>query len=319
MSNSRPRVSVVMAAYNSASYIERAIRSFLEQTYPDTTLYICNDCSRDDTGEIAERYSRENDRIKVLHNEVNSGFVATMNRLFEAADSDYICILDSDDWMTPNRVEHQVSIIEKYGADAVLSEYIHTDGKDNFTYSAFKYPEPTLMDPGSRDVVGSSGSLMMSKKVQKAITGYHTYFADAFCADVYMIYKIASDFKLYYDPSHLYFYVQTPGSMTQTFDLYKLSKLSLAVEIVREQKMGGKDLLESCEFEELERRRLKIVNNRKWRSVQYQMYAARFTDQQMLKTAVPMSFKAIWNDPFNFAAYRSLLYSIRSSAKRLFT
>lgn len=318
MNNSRPRVSVVMAAYNSAAYIERAISSFLGQTYPHTILYICNDCSRDNTGEIAERYGREHNNIKVLHNDVNKGFVATMNRLFEAADGDYICILDSDDWMAPDRVEHQVDIIEKYGADAVLSEYIHTDGKDSFTYGALKYPEPTLMNPESRDVVGSSGSLMMSKKVQQAITGYHTYFADAFCADVYMIYKIASNFKLYYDPSHLYFYVQTPGSMTQTFDMYKLSKLSLAVEIVLEQKMSGKDLLESGEFEELERRRLKIANNRRWRSVQYQMYAARFTDQQMLGRAFPMSAKAIWNNPFNFAAYRSLLYCVRSSAKKLF-
>lgn len=306
-----PKVTVVMAAYNSAAFIHHGIDSFLEQTYKNAELLICDDGSKDATRQIALTYALQHPTIKVIYNEPNKGYVATMNRMFDEADGDYICILDSDDRMTKDRIERQLEIIETYKADAVISEYIYHDGKDDYNYARQKYDEPTPISSNSADVISASGSLMMSKEVQKAIIGYDPYFSDAFCADNYFITKISERFKLYYDPKHLYYYTQTPGSMTQVFSLYKLSKQSLVLELIKQRQLTGTDLLESNQLGELETRRTAIMKDRKWRSHYYQLYGARYIDQQMARQGIMMALKSAYYNPSNTNAFRTLIYGLK--------
>lgn len=306
-----PNVTVVMAAYNSAVFIHHGIESFLQQTYKNVSLLICDDGSKDDTRRIALDYAGKHPNIRVIYNEPNKGYVATMNRLFDEADGDYICILDSDDRMTPDRVERQLETIRAYGADAVISEYIYHDGKEDYNYAVQKYSEPTRISANSTDVISASGSLMMSKAVQRATIGYDAYFSDAFCADNYFITKIAERFKLYYDPKHVYYYVQTTGSMTQVFSLYKLSKQSLVLELIKERQVTGTDLLERGQLDALEAKRKKIQGDRKWLSHHYQLYGARYIDQKMVKQGIVMALKAFYYNPMNTSSVRTLIYGLK--------
>lgn len=306
-----PLVSVLMAAYNREAIIASGIESFLKQTYPNAELLVCDDCSTDNTVAVVEHYAKKHPNIVLYKNERNKKFIHTINWLFAQAKGDYICICDSDDWMADNRIAHQLHILQQYGADAVISEFnhVHSDGK--ISPHGARSTAPFVIKENSKDVFFPSGSLFMKRSVIEKVKGYPEYFADAFCADIYFINTIAANFKLMYDPTHIYYYRLTPGSMTQAFDLYKLSKLELAHFLIKQRVETGTDFLEQQNFEALEKERVKIFNDKKWQSEQYRLYAARAIDENDFKQAARLIKKAYGSNLFSLQNYQTLLYYIR--------
>ena len=66
-----PKFSIVLPTYNGARYLARSIESVLAQTETDWELIIVNDCSVDNTLEIAQRYAQKDNRITVITNQQN--------------------------------------------------------------------------------------------------------------------------------------------------------------------------------------------------------------------------------------------------------
>lgn len=311
-----PKVSVLMAAYNRADLIQFGIESFLRQSYPNVELIICDDCSTDNTLDVVRAYAARHHTIKWYKNEVNKKFVPTVNWMFSVADGDYICLLDSDDEMAEDRVAHQLGILQRYGADAVISELARINKDGGLVPNPPRATEPFRIVPDSKDVHFPSGSIMMHRKVVEKVKGYHPYFADAFCGDIYMINSIATDFKLMYDPRCLYHYRLTEGSMTQTFDLYTLSKLALARFLIEQRKQTGTDYLEQGDMEALEAKRLQILNDKKWQAEQYRIYAARAIDDGRREEALKMITRSLTLNPFSSMTCKTALYYLRKVRER---
>ena len=110
MSSRNIEVSVIMACHNSAAYLDEAISSVLGQTLGDLELILIDDCSSDNTLEIAERYRSMDDRVSILSLPVNSGPAIARNAGIRAAKADWIGILDSDDVSMPSRFEEQLRL-----------------------------------------------------------------------------------------------------------------------------------------------------------------------------------------------------------------
>lgn len=95
--------TVIIAAYNVAATIERAILSALAQ--PETTeTIVVDDASKDGTADLAEQLARADARVKVIGMPANAGPAAARNRAIEAAASPWIAILDGDDYFLPGRL-----------------------------------------------------------------------------------------------------------------------------------------------------------------------------------------------------------------------
>lgn len=305
-----------MTAYNRAHLIATGIESFLRQTYPNKELVICDDCSTDNTWEVICGYASKHPNIRVFRNNQNKGFLFTINYLFTLANGAYVCICDSDDWMVDIRMEHQYQFLQAHGADAVISEYIHVREDGVPHPQKPRHDRPTRIIARTRDVYFPSGSLMIRREALKQVEGYHPYFADAFCADIYLFNEIADRFVFYYDPTHVYYYRLTPGSLTQTFNLYSLSKLALMDELFQRQRDTGTDWLKEGDLDTLEQVRARLEVDKAWRSKQYQVYAARQVDLGQYKQAWHMTRQAIINNPFNKDAYRTLFYLLRRRIQR---
>ncbi|GAL83783.1 glycosyl transferase [Sporocytophaga myxococcoides] len=101
------KVSVLMAAYNSAKFIGEAIESILTQSFKSFELIIVNDGSTDLTEGVIQRYLHD-ERIRYHKNDHNKGLVYTRNRLLELASAEYIAIMDSDD------IAHQERLLRQY-------------------------------------------------------------------------------------------------------------------------------------------------------------------------------------------------------------
>lgn len=136
------KFSILMAAYNAEKYIAEAIESVRKQSYENWELIIVNDCSIDSTKEIVTRYAHEDDRIRVLQTDMNSG-APWMPRLIglENARYNYITYLDADDTfgldflsiLTTRILETEADGILCYGAPSLKD--IVAEGKDCVKYT----------------------------------------------------------------------------------------------------------------------------------------------------------------------------------------
>lgn len=114
-------VSIIMPAFNAARFLEEAIQSVLDQTYRDWELLVIDDGSADQTAQIAEAFSREDARIRLIKNEYNMGVAETRNRGVALAAGEWIAFLDSDDCWHPEKLEKQLAFARENGAEFVFS------------------------------------------------------------------------------------------------------------------------------------------------------------------------------------------------------
>ena len=97
----RPTVSVLMTAFNRERYIGPAIESVLAQTFTDFELIVVDDCSTDDTVEVARSYLSD-PRVRLVQNERNLGDYPNRNHAATLAVGEYLKYHDSDDLMYPH-------------------------------------------------------------------------------------------------------------------------------------------------------------------------------------------------------------------------
>lgn len=115
----RPRVSVLLPAYNAAGSLSEALGSVLNQTLNEVEVIVVDDASRDGTRALAERASAADPRVRVLGTERNGGAAAARNRALGAARGDWLALLDADDRFAPDRLARLVELGERRQADIV--------------------------------------------------------------------------------------------------------------------------------------------------------------------------------------------------------
>lgn len=104
-----PMVSIVMPAYNHAKYVERGIKSVLDQNYAPLELIVIDDGSRDDTWATIQRVQRESKTAFTALTQPNAGVCKTLNRGIALARGEFIAVIASDDYFLPGKVAAQVA------------------------------------------------------------------------------------------------------------------------------------------------------------------------------------------------------------------
>jgi glycosyltransferase involved in cell wall biosynthesis len=146
MTGHKPKVTVLMPAYNAANYIGEAIDSVLQQTFTDFELLIINDGSTDNTKQVIESY--DDNRIILIGHLVNHGIAAALNTGLSKANGEYIARFDADDICVPERLQEQVSFLDNHpdyvltGSDA---EYISENGEHLFYFKSLGHIHEQLL------------------------------------------------------------------------------------------------------------------------------------------------------------------------------
>lgn len=112
-------ISIIVPVYNVEKYIERCIKSLLQQSYKDLEIILVNDGSKDKSGEICEFWKKKDSRIKVIHKE-NGGLPSARNEGLKNANGENILFVDSDDFLIKNACQ-TLSLYLNY--DMVLFKY----------------------------------------------------------------------------------------------------------------------------------------------------------------------------------------------------
>lgn len=109
---SGPLVSVIIPTYGGASFLGRAIRSILDQTYSNLELIIVDDKSPDDTAEVVQQF--DDPRIKYIRHEVNQGAATARGTGRRNSSGAIIAFLDQDDRFHPEKLEKHVTFLENH-------------------------------------------------------------------------------------------------------------------------------------------------------------------------------------------------------------
>jgi glycosyltransferase involved in cell wall biosynthesis len=121
-----PDVTIVLVAYNRATFLQRTLDCIVKQTYPNFELLICDDCSIDNTPEVARRYAAMDQRIQHVRNPVNLGMPGNLNAGIKRANCDLIAILHDGDIYHPELIEKwRAALLEHPNAGFVFNVYRH--------------------------------------------------------------------------------------------------------------------------------------------------------------------------------------------------
>ena len=118
-------VSLIIPIYNTEQFIERCLRSVFEQTFENVEYILINDCTPDNSLEIAKQISAfyPNKNIKIIENEANLGSAGVRNVGIRVALGKYIIYIDSDDYVEPTMLEDMYNMTEEGNVDIVVADY----------------------------------------------------------------------------------------------------------------------------------------------------------------------------------------------------
>ncbi len=133
------RISVIVPAYNIASWLPRSLESLLAQTHRDLEIVVVDDGSSDNTSEVLSDYAAKFSNIKAIHKE-NGGVTSARLRGVKEASGDWIAFMDGDDYVEPQMYARLLENAKVSGADIshcghqiLFSdgrvEYVHKSGK----------------------------------------------------------------------------------------------------------------------------------------------------------------------------------------------
>lgn len=133
MENKEELVSIIVPVYNSENFIRDTIKTVKEQTYTNWELLLVNDCSTDESKNLIEQYVKEDERIKLINLENNSGAAVARNTGIEQAEGKYIAFLDADDLWHKEKLQKQIKFMEDNKCEFSFSsyEFVDKDGKRN--------------------------------------------------------------------------------------------------------------------------------------------------------------------------------------------
>lgn len=232
-----PAISIVIPAYNVERYIGKCISSLINQTFTDYEIIAVNDGSTDSTLEILRHFESQYPFITVI-DQKNSGISQARNAGLDLARGEYICFVDSDDFVAPTYLEELYNACVETGAEISCCYYYFRFVESEFL---FEYPfrcrgvlnRTEAMNKLLRDV--QIQSLMWNKMYKRSLfTDYDIRFPSMCFEDMAIANKLFSHAnRVVVLDRPLYYYNQHPTSTLATMNADKINDFIRAVAMVR--------------------------------------------------------------------------------------
>ena len=212
-----PTISVIMATYNRASLISRAIESILDQTFQDFELIIVDDGSSDNTKEVIAGFMQKDLRVKYFKNKKNLGLPKTRNEGIKVSRGKYIGLLDDDDEWLPDKLEKQInkfqSTPETIGLIYCGLAYISQSGKTSKTIIP-RLKGNLFQDILKENFFGSSTPLIKKECFEKSGL-FDGTFSNGEDWDMWI--RISKNYEIDYVPEALTLYYVHGNQMSANF------------------------------------------------------------------------------------------------------
>ena len=123
-------ISIIVPVYNSSNFLRRCVSCIFNQTYKNWELILIDDGSTDGSAVICDEYTKEDERVKVIHQQ-NTGASFARKRGIDAAKGEYLTFVDSDDIVEDDYLERLYNAMNQYGVKIAACDQIkHQEGTD---------------------------------------------------------------------------------------------------------------------------------------------------------------------------------------------
>lgn len=190
-------ISVIIPTYNRAAFLPKAIESVLAQTHTDWELIVVDDGSTDNTREVVSKYSDK--RITYIYQE-NSERSAARNNGIAHAKGNYICFLDSDNYMLPNRLEKIVECIASENKTACYYtdiEYVNEQRGSKTLKMGKTYQFPIDVDLLIQDIIATPQICCAAEILRKHQFNPKLSIGE----DMELLFRITNEYPLVYIPN----------------------------------------------------------------------------------------------------------------------
>lgn len=109
-------ISIIVPVYKAEEYLKRCVDSLLQQTYPQIEVILVDDGSPDASPALCDAYQRQDQRVRVIHKE-NGGLVSAWQAGVTVSRGEYLCFVDSDDWVDECMIEEMAAYVSPEEGD----------------------------------------------------------------------------------------------------------------------------------------------------------------------------------------------------------
>lgn len=146
-----PKASIIIPVYNAEKYLEKCIKSALNQTYKNYEIILIDDGSTDSSLKIMEKFQTEYPNIVKIYSQENAGVAITRNQGIEYSTGEYLFFMDNDDYIDSDYIEKFINKAVLTDADYVLGGHRQIENDEerikvrrltNDSWSKFRFLTP---------------------------------------------------------------------------------------------------------------------------------------------------------------------------------
>lgn len=218
---SQPLISVIVPVYNVEKYLDKCVRSIMNQTYRNLEIILVDDGSPDNCPAMCDAYAKEDPRIKVIHKE-NGGQADARNQGIDIASGEYIGFIDSDDFVDEDMYEYLIEIAQKEQADVVTCEcYDYYAEKEILRHDCDFYEKTNRIDAIARVMESRKATLyVVDKLYRKEIFDNLRFRKGKTFEDAYIVVEILSKTKtvVFTNAQKYYYYHRLESTTSKPFN-----------------------------------------------------------------------------------------------------
>lgn len=261
----QPKVSIIIPCYGVERYLDRCMKTVVNQTLKDIEIILVDDSSPDRVPEICDEWAKSDNRIKVIHKEKNEGLGFARNTGLDIAKGEYVAFVDSDDYVDITIYEQLYNASEHGIFDAVFcglkqetinGSYLRiNDFKDIKTFNKHELYKTALSFINKTDLCENERLFMSvwhSIYKRNIIESYHIRFyseREILSEDLpFQVEFCLKANKIKFIPQHLYYYCLNKSSLTHKFAVNKFNAAfnlrTLLLDITKDY-IEGRALIDS--------------------------------------------------------------------------
>lgn len=212
-------VSVIIPVYNTEEYVERCLRSVLNNTYKNIEIICINDGSTDNSLEVIQKVAADDSRVRVI-NQTNKGVSAARNAGLAECEGEFVAFIDSDDWIHPQYFELLLKCQQENDANLVACGYVKT--KQVADFSELSYDKLNIRNADVTQVMNENQlRYVVWARLYKRKLLFGHKFAEDFKRGEDTIFNTevicsADDLNMFVIDEGLYYYFDRDGSAMYT-------------------------------------------------------------------------------------------------------
>ena len=231
-----PKISIIVPVYKVEKYLDRCVESILAQTFSDFEVILIDDGSPDDCPVMCDEWAKNDARIRVIH-QSNHGQAAARNRALDVAEGNYICFIDSDDYVHPKFLEILYNNLISSNADVSVCSYKRTNKSNdvnNVNNNSLKYSGVDFVKKGLVGDIPCGVWLLWDKLFKKECFDNVRLPIGRINEDNATVYKILYEAKTVVatDAVLYYYFENTNSTVLQKFSKKHLDWLLVPQEMI---------------------------------------------------------------------------------------